>query len=99
MIKWGITTLLALAILVGLLNVTVQHRDRCIAAHEVGCTLLPWSGASASSVWYCFDEGRANPAYLEPHRHSGSSSGPSPSDHPCSHAELSKARAEGWNGQ
>jgi hypothetical protein len=32
------------AIAVGLLAIATAHRDRCIKAGNVGCTILPWSG-------------------------------------------------------
>lgn len=34
--------------LLGALYIGTTHRDRCIKASEVGCTILPWSGHTPS---------------------------------------------------
>jgi mannose/fructose/N-acetylgalactosamine-specific phosphotransferase system component IIC len=39
-------TILILAL--GFLAIGSAHRDRCIRASEIGCTLLPWSGHEPS---------------------------------------------------
>jgi hypothetical protein len=46
------TIILAIAAIfaLGFLWIGSAHRDRCMRAGNVGCTMLPWSGTSAEPL-------------------------------------------------
>jgi hypothetical protein len=42
MTRWAV--LISVIIVLSLLAICTMHRDACIKANEIGCTMLPWSG-------------------------------------------------------
>lgn len=49
---WIAVATLILVAMIAFLWIGTTHRDRCLRAGNVGCTILPWSGqAATSSGW------------------------------------------------